>query len=391
MRPFDVDEMAGRLTRVRTRMDEAGLDLLVIQNPASMNYLTGYDAWSYYEPQAVLLPRDGSPLWVGRPQDANSARMTTWLEEEAILTYPEAWIEHSERHGGQRLAEVIREHGWDHGRIGVEGDDYGSTPRVWWELAQALGDAEIVDDRRLIAWVRSVKSDAEIGRMREAARIAACAMEVAQESIVAGARECDVAAEIVRAQLRGANGTGGAYPAIFPILLPGRKSSSAHSAWSDAPLQPGVPVVLELAGCVERYHAAQCRTFFLGTPPDGYRRLAEIVGEAYQAAFDAVRPGIRCEDVEAAWRRVLDRHGMRKDSRLGYTIGLGYPPNWGERTASLRPGDTTVLQPNMTFHLLGGLWLDPWGYEVSETIRVTENGVESLTNFPRELTILTAA
>ncbi|MGH7919251.1 MAG: M24 family metallopeptidase [Candidatus Dormibacteraceae bacterium] len=385
---FDAEEMAGRLARVRARMQAEGIDVLLLQNPASMNYLTGYDAWSFYEPQAVLLDAAGEPpIWIGRPQDANSARLTTRLGDGDILTYPEQWIEYPEHHPAERFVEVLKERGWDRGRIGVEGDAYCSTPRVWWELQRTLEGAEIVDADLLVSWVRSVKSDAEIECMREAAEIAGRATQVARETIRPGIREGDVVAEVVRAQILGTPEYGGAYPAIYPILLTGRKSSSSHTAWSDARLEAGNPVVLELAGCRSRYHAALCRTFFLGTPPDGYRRLTEIVGEAYRAAFDAIRPGVRCEDVEAAWREVLTRHGMTKESRLGYTIGLGYPPNWGERTASLRAGDRTPLLPNMTFHLLGGLWLDPWGYEVSETIRVTEQGVEALTSFERGLLV----
>ncbi|MFZ0216041.1 MAG: Xaa-Pro peptidase family protein [Candidatus Dormiibacterota bacterium] len=385
---FDAEEMEGRLARVRARMEAQDIDALVLQSPASMNYLTGYDAWSFYEPQAVLLDRSAEqPIWLGRPQDANSARLTTRLDEDHVLTYPEEWIEYPDHHPSERFVEVLQERGWDRGRIGIEGDAYYTTPRVWWELQRGLARAEVVDADTLVSWVRSVKSDAEIECMRVAAQIATGAVEIAQEAIRPGVRECDAVAEIVRAQIRGTAEFGGEYPAIFPIVLAGRKSSSSHSSWSDAPFETGNPVVLELAGCRHRYHAALCRTFFLGTPPDGYRRLAEIVGEAHQAAFDAVRPGALCEDVEAAWREVLTRHGMTKESRLGYTIGLAYPPNWGERTASIRPGDLTKLEPNMTFHLLGGLWLDPWGYEVSETIRVTEVGVESLTNFQRGLLV----
>lgn len=386
--PFEPAEMAARLARTRERMAARDIDVLVVQTPASMNYLTGYDAWSFYEPQAVLLgPTDEQPIWVGRPQDANSARATTQLDEDHILTYPEEWIEYPEHHPAERFVEVLRERGWDRGRIGIEGDGYCSSPRVCWELEKGLPHSEVVDADGLVNWIRSVKSETEVHCMREAAEIAGRAMEVAREAIRPGVRECDAAAEIVRAQVRGTGQFGGAYPAIFPILLVGERSSSSHSAWSDAPIEGGNPVAVELAGCRRRYHAALCRTFFLGQPPDGYRHLVEIVGEAYQAALEAVRPGALCEEVEAAWRQVLNRHGMRKDSRLGYTIGLGYPPNWGERTASFRPGDTTRLEPNMTFHLLGGLWLQPWGYEVSETIRVTEQGVETLTSFERGLLV----
>lgn len=367
-------------------MDAAGLDVLVVTNAANMNYLTGYDAWSFYEPQGVIVERGSDqPLWLGRPQDANSARLTTRLDEEHILTYPEAWVELPGRHPAQRFAESLVERGWERARIGLELDSYYTSPRFYLELCRCLPEARIVDADLLVSWVRAVKSEPELASMRQAARIAERAMAVALEVIEPGVRECDAAAEIVRAQIRGTDEFGGDYPAIFPFLLVGPRSSAAHSSWSDQPFQAGQPVALEISGRRHGYTSALCRTLHLGAPPDEYRRLADVVGAAHAEALAAVRPGRTCEDVEAAWRRVLRGTGFEKESRLGYTIGLSYPPNWGERTASLRPGDTTPLEPDMTFHLLGGLWLDDSGYELSETIRVTEDGVEALTSFDRRL------
>lgn len=386
MPAFPPAEYARRIALVQARMAGRGIDVLLATTPASMNWLTGYDAWSFYQPQAVVVEHGSpQPLWIGRPQDANSARLTTWLDEDHILVYPEQLVELEGRHPSERFAEVLGERGWGRGRIGMELDGYHTSPRIHLVLRERLPEAEIVDADSLVSWARAVKSDLEIQSMREAARIAERAMTVALEVVRPGVRECDAAAEIVRAQIRGTETFGGDYPALFPLLLAGKKSSASHSAWSDAPFPEGVPVALELSGCRRRYTAALCRTMYLGPPPDDYQRLADVVAEGHAAALAAVRAGTTCEAVEAAWRRALKGTGFAKESRLGYTIGLGYPPNWGERTASFRPGDTTVLEPDMTFHLLGGIWLADGGYELSETIRVTADGVESLTRFDRRL------
>ena len=79
---------------------------------------------------------------------------------------------------------------------------------------------------------------------------------------------------------------------------------------------------------------------------------------------------------------------MEKDSRLGYSTGIGYPPDWGEHTMSIRINDKTVLKPNATFHMIAGMWMDTWGLAVSETIQVTENGCETLCKFSRNLHII---
>ena len=83
----------------------------------------------------------------------------------------------------------------------------------------------------------------------------------------------------------------------------------------------------------------------------------------------------------------MKRYGIVKDSRTGYSIGLSYPPDWGERTMSLRPGDRTELKPGMTFHFMTGLWLETMGLEITESILITETGVECLANVPRKLLV----
>ena len=108
----------------------------------------------------------------------------------------------------------------------------------------------------------------------------------------------------------------------------------------------------------------------------------------YSLSFKAARPGNACEDVEAAWRKTIARAGYRKQSRIGYSVGLGYPPDWGERSASLRPKDRTVLVENMCFHVILGMWDDRGGYSVSETIRIDDAGApELLTDYPRQLLV----
>jgi ectoine hydrolase len=112
---------------------------------------------------------------------------------------------------------------------------------------------------------------------------------------------------------------------------------------------------------------------------------AEVVVEGLNAALDFAKPGVTCEEVEEVWRQTIDRHGIVKDSRIGYSTGLNYPPDWGEHTLSLRPGDKTVLRPNMTIHLIPGIWKDDWGVEISECFHVTETGAEPFCSTPRRL------
>jgi Xaa-Pro dipeptidase len=104
-----------------------------------------------------------------------------------------------------------------------------------------------------------------------------------------------------------------------------------------------------------------------------------------EAVLGTIRPGIAAEEVEAAWRKIIQRYGLKKESRIGYSIGVAYPPDWGEHTISLRPGDRTILESGNVLHSILGMWMDGWGIEVSETILVTAAGCETLTKFPREI------
>ena len=109
--------------------------------------------------------------------------------------------------------------------------------------------------------------------------------------------------------------------------------------------------------------------------------------EGLNAELAAIKPGVTCEEVDQAWRKAIAHTGIVKDSRSGYSMGLGYPPDWGEHTCCMRPGDRSVIQPNMSFHIITGIWMENWGFEISEAVVVTQMGYELLTNFPRQLIV----
>src|SRR5690606_39516199 len=124
-------------------------------------------------------------------------------------------------------------------------------------------------------------------------------------------------------------------------------------------------------------------TIHIGPPPSRIVDAAKVVVEGVDAGLETARAGATAEEVEAAWQAVLRRNGMKKESRVGYSIGLAYPPDWGERTVRLRTGDTTELAAGMCFHLMSGVWLDDWGLGISEPCVVTSAGSERLCEAPR--------
>jgi len=386
---FQTTEFDRRVLDVKQRMEKAGFDLIVCQDPANMSWLTGFDGWSFYTPQAVVVHLDeGSPIWFGRAQDAKSAHMTTDLPDGNIVGFSEHLVHHATAHPFDELCDLVVARGWGAARIGVDFDAHYYTARAHQHLVNGLPNAKLSDNRELVNWARLVKSPAELAYMREAGRIVSDTMRHALSKLAPGVREYEVVADVYHDQVIGFDGKYGDYTSLCPLIQVGEGTSTPHLTWSAEPLPDSGLVVMELGGARRHYHAPLTRTAHMGQPPRDMARLAEVIVEGGDRAIEAARPGVTCEEVEALWQSILNRNGYEKKSRVGYSIGLNYPPDWGERTASLRAGDKTVLEAGMCFHFQSGVWLEEFGAAISEPIVVAENGGERLCDVRRELVVV---
>ncbi|MPZ12566.1 MAG: ectoine hydrolase DoeA [Kiloniellaceae bacterium] len=382
---FSRAEFAARIDKTRQAMEKSGVDLLIVSDPSNMAWLTGYDGWSFYVHQAVVLPVDGDPLWFGRSQDANGAKRTVWMTGEQIESYADHYVQSTERHPMEVLAEIIGRRGWGKRRIGTEMDNYYFSAKAYEVLQTGLPNAAFRDATYLVNWQRAVKSPQELDYMEKAARIVERMHARIFEVIEPGLRKNALVAEILHAGALGTDEIGGDYAAIVPLLPSGPDAAAPHLTWDDRPLKSGEGTFFEIAGCYRRYHCPLSRTVFLGKPPHHFVEAEKAVLEGMEAGLAEARPGRTCEDIAKAFFAVLARHGIAKDNRTGYSIGLSYPPDWGERTMSLRGGDTTELQPGMTFHFMSGIWLDDWGFETTESIVITDGAPCCLASVPRKL------
>lgn len=380
-------EYAGRLRRVQEAMAQTAFGALVVCDPANLFYLTGYNAWSFYTPQCLLVPAEGLPHLFARAQDTAGAAYTANLPDDRIHGYPEELVHQRDVHPFDWIATAIRTLVPSGEQVAVEADAHFFSPRAYFALDRGLPENRLVDSAELVNWVRLVKSPYEVEQLRIAGTIVERAMRTACESVRPGRRQCDVAAEIMAAQATGSGDHGGDYPAIVPLLPTGQAAGAPHLTWTDRRFHTGEATTIELAGCFGRYHAPLARTVMLGEPPQQLTETAKVIAEAMAATLAAIRPGVAVAAVHKAFDSVIRSHGMEKGSRLGYSIGIGYPPDWGERTISVRPGETTELATGMALHIIPGMWTDGFGYEMSEPVVVTETGVERLTDLPQELTI----
>jgi len=337
--------------------------------------------------QAVVLGLTGAPLWWGRAMDAQGARRTVFMGESNIHGYEDSYVQNPDKHPMEDLCRLIAAQGWGRARIGVEMDNYYFSAAAFLSLQAGLSGAKFADATGLVNWQRAVKSPVEIGYMRKAARIVENMHAVIAEKAKPGLAKNALVAEIYHAAITGVDGAWGDYPAIVPLTPSGTDATAPHLTWDNSPLVEGEANFFEIAGVFRRYHCPQSRTLFLGHAPRDYLDAEKAVLEAVAVGMERIKPGNLCEDVAHAFNSRLNSLGFEKDSRCGYSIGLSYPPDWGERTMSFRKGDKTLLKPGMTFHFMPALWLDDGGLEITEPVLVTETGGEYLCSTPRELLV----
>lgn len=374
---FSMVEFERRLNDLRQRMRERGLDALMTTTPENICYLTGFESPGHYYFNALIVPLEGEPVAVPRRLEDSGVEALTWLAISRPYEDFEDPIE--------KLHRTLQEFDLADKRIGFEKQCWFFTAAQQEKLFAACHGATFIDCSGIVEAGRLIKSDDEIELIRRAARTTEAGMQAGIEAVCEGATENDVAAEIHYAMIK----AGSEWPSIAPFVASGYRGAIGHATWMGRTIERGDIVMLEIGGCIRRYHAAMMRTGFVGEPSRTIRVAEKVVKEAFQAMFEAIKPGVAAGAVDAAGRSIIAQSlfGRNQASRSAYSIGIGLPPDWGEgQILSMQPNEERLLRPNMTFHML------PWvqapgegGISISETIRVTETGAELLTNFTREL------
>ena len=383
---FTKEEYKKRLQKVQKSMQEKGIELLISQDTSNMNYLTGYDAWSFYYAQCVIVHVNADePICFVRAQDAGGAYIKTYLKNENIIVYEEKYIHTWPLHPYDRLVELIKEKKWDKLNIGLEMDSHYFTTYCYEKIKQGLPNAELKDSERLVNWARVIKSDAEINLMKSAALISEKGMKTAFDSINPGVRQCDAVANIQKTLFSGTPEYGGDYASIATLLPTGKGTSASHLTHTQDKFVTGEATIIELAGVHKRYHVPMARTVLLGKAEQKKIDAMKATIEALEAGIAATKPGNTADDVAQKFWKVLDKYNIKKESRTGYSIGIGYPPDWGEHTLNISKGDKTILHPNVTFHMIAVMQFGDWGVEASESVRVTESGSELFCNISKDI------
>jgi Xaa-Pro dipeptidase len=367
--PFDRAEYAGRLGRARDEVARRGLELALVTIPENIYYLSGHDTLGYFAFQVVAVPASGEPFMFVREIEADHIQGMGILGD--ITTYGDR------EDPVKAFAEVLRRRKVDVARVGIETDAWfqpvGRVNRM-----QAMLGGTFADGAGLVESLRMLKSDAEIACITAAARAADAGMRAAMATIRAGVTEGEVAAAIYTGLL----GAGSDY--VGPVyVMSGENSALAHSPWTSRRISPGDVVYVELAGCVRRYHAALRRTFSIGRPRADLRDAHAACEASRRRILELLRPGAISHAVHDEHDLVLARAGLEDFLRMktGYSIGIGYPPGWGEwHIMDLKADDRRPVLPRMSLHVGTQLvFRRRYGIGLSDTVIVREETTETLT------------
>ena len=383
---FSKREYLDRVKKVKLKMSKNNIDVLLVASPANQFYLTGYDGWSFYTPQMVLISLlEKYPYWIGRKMDAVGAKFTAFLDKDNIVPYPDHYVASQKIHPMDYLVDFIKSKKLERKNIGVEMDDYYYTAKWHDILIKGLPNAKFLNAFLLVNWVRMIKSSQELTYMKSAGKIANLAMKKAMEKVDVGVRQCDVIAELNRYTTMGTNEIGGTFTCKPPNAMVGKFCSAPHLSWTEEKLKKNEIFYIEMGGAKHRYHVPLARCIFTGKAPKKIKELSKIIKEGLNGVLNKVKPGVTGHELENTWKKIISKYGVKKDSRIGYPIGIGYPPTWGELTTSFRKGDKNVLKENMTFHCIPALWLQNYGIVISESFIVTKKGAQRLTNYEQKL------
>ena len=384
-------EFDARAAALAAHIEARGLSGAVLFENAYVLYYTGFAFIPTERPAALVVSADGERgLFVPRLEREHAQANATVQHVSDYPEYP------SERHPMEALRELLT-------RMGVRdglGADHDGYPWILGYRGPTLTELVGAPPKKITAFVEdqiAIKSSAEIGLIRESAKWGNLAHVLLQRYTRAGRTETEVTQRasneatlamldaigpIYRAQNGFFDGAAAGYRGQI-----GRNAAIPHALANNITFREGDVLVTGASAPVWGYLSELERTMVIGDPSDEQRRLFDHMVALQDIAFGAIRPGARCSDVDRAVRAYYDEHGLWDywKHHVGHAIGLRY-----HEGPFLDIGDDTEIRPGMVFTVEPGLYAtDVGGFRHSDTVAVTDDGVELLTYYPRDLESLT--
>ena len=374
---FTKAELTRRVQSVQADMRERGFDLLLVSDFSNLYYLSGLDSIAQHDFLCVVLPVEGEPVVVinefyegiyHHVAGAFTARHYNEFQDPIAVTMESA----------SRLSSGARVVGYDNAWPAM-------SARIAEGLQQALPGAVMKDSFGIVERSRVVKSEAELGLMRQAAALTEAGVTAAAAALAAGTPDRVVAAESIAAMYR----AGSDSIPLGPIVCGGYRGGVPYSSFSGYTLQDGDCVFIELTGSVRRYTAPLMRSFVIGKPDAEIEAAARATSRAVDAIMHTARNGVHAGDVAKAAMEELSAalDGKLFHNIIAYPVGIGYPPTWVEKLGYTVKADAQfTLRSGMVFHLPMSLRKPgAWAMGLSQTIVIGPDKANALTTSPAQM------
>jgi Xaa-Pro aminopeptidase len=352
-------------TRLLEAMRRSGLDALWVSRPENVRYLSGFSSGA--DGKLLITSAANMPYTATLYTDA---RYTVQVEEESplpvFISRPPATLAHA----ATSVAGL---------RVGFEADHLSVSEleelRHHWQVGEQ--PATLVSSSGLIEGLRLIKSEGEIAQIRAAQNIADAAFAAVRPQIVAGVREDQVAGQL-EAFIR----ERGAASAFDITVASGPRGAMPHGTASGRVIGQNELVTVDFGAKVNGYHSDMTRTVAVGNPSQELRRLYRAVLEAEELAVQAIRPGVRCADLDKLARDLLTSNGLGEFfvHSLGHGVGLAIHESPGMRATSsevLQAGMVITTEPGVYVAGLGGV-------RIEDLVLVTAEGYEVLSRSEKE-------
>jgi len=366
--PITKDERVARQEKARQLMAEQRIDAILLMEGTSLNYFSGIRWWGGERLFAMVLPAKGTAFYVCPEFEEGRAREQIARGPNSEQPDVRTWQEDNDPY--ERVAQGLADRGISTGILGIE-----ETVRFVFSsgITKAAAQARVVSATPVTAGCRMIKSDHEIALMRLAAQVTLTAYEAAYRELKEGMTKPQLEDLIAAAYDR----LG--FPGEADAQVD-QNTANPHGSATPQVIHEGSIVMVDDGCRVEGYTSDITRTFTLGKPTDKMKRVFEIVHRAQSAALQTARPGLQCQSVDAAARKVIVDAGYGPDykyftHRLGHGMGMD-----GHEWPYLVRGNTTPLAANMTFSDEPGIYIrGEFGIRLEDDMHVTQNGAELFT------------
>ena len=371
------------MQQLRERLARAEIDVAIITDDDSVYYYSGYYDYLHMEfgrPTLLIVTRDGNSLLITPSIDERMAR--THARVERI----EAWNDGLGQEWREHLPSMLR----DAGRVAIEMQRMPAPVRGF--IDTQVDSERLVDLTPTIAAMRMIKSGPELQLARHAGMVANAMMAAGREAIAADVAEFEVALATAQAGTRkSAELLAQHYPAsemspnthFLQIMASGEDIVKTHHRASSRVMQRGEPVFLCFCGMTNfhKFKLGFDRTFWIGELVDATQAgVYQVALDSQAAALGALRPGVRAEEVHAAYAEVIQSAGYDYPFRCGRGTGFSYLEQ-----PQLVTGDRTLLQPGMVLAVDGSVSTDSFRAQVGDSFIVTADGYEAITAHPKAI------